>query len=432
MKLATHRLLSLSVFVTTLFVSLTLSHAQDWPQFRGADGSASATDANTPTTWSDQENIAWKTKLPGRGSSSPIVVGDRVLLCAFTGYGQTTDPNGEAGNKSDLRLHTLCFDRQTGSLIWDRSINASPNEQEFSKRVADHGYTSGTPASDGKSVFAFFGVSGAVAYDLDGNPLWHNKDLGSKTAGFGSSSSPVVNDNLVYINASIEGGTLYALNKTSGEVVWQKDNIDKCWSSVCIAETESGDRELVINQKETVYGLDPNTGQQLWSCAGIQDYVVPVPIARDGVIYCLGGRSNRALAIKLGGRGDVTATHKLWETNVGANVTSPVLVGDYLYWASDKGIANCMNAKTGEPVFRERMPTRERVYASIVHAGDKLYLTTRDRGVQVLAAKPEFEQLALNVIESDPNLFNASPAVSGNQLFLRSDAYLYCISEQAN
>ena len=133
------------------------------------------------------------------------------------------------------------------------------------------------------------------------------------------------------------------------------------------------------------------------------------------------------MAIKLGGSGDVTATHLLWLVNIGANVTSPVFYKDHLYWASDKGIANCLNAITGEPVFRERMPTKERVYASIVRSGDKLYLTTRDSGVWVLAAKPELEELALNKIESDDNFVNASPAVSNNQLLMRTDEFLYCI-----
>lgn len=336
----------------------------------------------------------------------------------------------DPGEKTELRLNTLCFDRKTGSLIWNKSIEASANEQKFARRLPDHGYASGTPSSDGEAVYAYFGVSGAVAYDLEGNQLWQNDELGTKTAGFGSASSPVVHGDLVYINASIESNTLFALDRKTGKVVWKNENIDKSWSSPCLAKNKQGETELIINKKFKVLGLDPKTGKELWTCDGVEDYIVPVPIAQDGIIYCLGGRGNKALAIRLGGTGDVTETHRLWITNIGANVTSPVLYKGHLYWGSDKGIANCLNATTGESVFRERMPTKGRVYASIVRAGEKLYLTTRDSGVWVLSAEPTFKELALNKIESDKTMFNASPAVSNNQLLIRSDKVLYCIGEK--
>jgi outer membrane protein assembly factor BamB len=188
---------------------------------------------------------------------------------------------------------------------------------------------------------------------------------------------------------------------------------------------------MVINQKETIYGFNPRTGKKLWSCDGIQDYVVPVPVSHNGVVYCLGGRSNRCIAVRLGGRGDVTETHKLWEVSTGANVTSPVYYDGHVYWASDKAVANCLKAESGEKVFQQRLPTRARIYASIVRAGERLYVTTRDQGVVVLAAEPEYRELARNVIADDEGLANASPAISNNQLLLRTDSYLYCIGQQA-
>ena len=415
--------------------SILVSHADDWPRFRGPLGNATSTD-EAPLEWSDTKNIAWKTRIPGRGSSGPIVIGDKIFLTSYTGYGQT---DGDPGEKTELRLNTLCFDRSSGGLLWNKSIEASASEQGLTagnnpngkkKQVAGHGYASGTPCSDGKSVFAFFGTSGAVAYDFSGNELWHNDELGSNTAGFGSASSPVEHGDLVYINASIESETLYALDKKTGKIAWQRTGITKCWSSPCLAENSRGETELIINQKFTVYGLNPYTGQELWNCDGIQDYVVPTPIVNNGVIYCLGGRSNKALAIKLGGKGDITTSHRLWLTNVGANVTSPVFFEGYLYWASDKGIANCMDASNGNPVYRERMPTKARVYASIVRSGTKLYLTTRDSGVWVLAADPKFKVLALNKIESDVSMVNASPAISNRQLLMRTDNFLFCIGNE--
>lgn len=406
---------------TALALTATLASGENWPQFRGQGGNASVAQADLPLHWSGTKNIAWKTELPGRGSSSPVVWGDHIFLTAFTGFG-TPDTD----DKSKLRLHLICFDRTNGTVIWDKSIAASPRTQDFTKRIEDHGYATSTPATDGEAVYAFYGVSGVVAYDMNGELLWQ-ADVGTKTAGFGSASSPVLHNDLVIVNGSIESDSLIAFDKRTGKRVWVAPNINKAWTTPCVAELPNGSHELVINQKEAIYGLDPITGEQLWRCTGIQDYVVPVPVAHDGIVYCLGGRQNRCIAVRLGGRGDVTESHKLWEVNVGANVTSPVYHKGHLYWASDKAIANCLNAKTGEAVYRERLNTRSRIYASVVRAGDHLLVTTRDQGIVVLAANPEYRELAVNTIETDENMFNASPAISGNQLLVRSDSYLYCI-----
>ncbi|HUG69607.1 MAG TPA: PQQ-binding-like beta-propeller repeat protein [Pirellulaceae bacterium] len=412
--------------ITALLCLLLCNQAEsdDWPQFRGPAGNAASDDANaTPIRWSAGENIAWKAALPGRGASSPIVYGDRIFVTAFTGYGMSDEDPGE---KADLRLHVICLDRTSGKILWDKSIPGSPNTQTVTNRIADHGFATGTPVADGKNVYAFFGVSGIVAYDWDGELLWQ-ADVGTGTAGFGSASSPVLFEDLLIVNASIESDTVFAFNKNSGKQVWKVDGIAEAWTSPCIAEAPGGTWELVINQKDMIYGFEPHTGEKLWECVGIDDYVVPVPVSHEGVIYCLGGRRNRCLAIRLGGRGDVTDTHKLWESGVGANVTSPVYYDGHLYWASDKAITNCLDAKTGDTKYQERLPTRARVYASIVRAGDKLYITTRDQGVLVLKASPTYEELARNTIDGDESMFNASPAISNNQLLLRNDAFLYCI-----
>ena len=403
----------------------SIANADDWPQFRGPSGNATASDSDPPTTWSDSENIVWKTALPGRGASSPIVSGKHVFLTAYTGFGVDEQ---EPGDKANLRLHVLCFERNSGKLLWDKSIKASPSTQKLSPRIADHGYATATPATDGEAVYASFGVSGVVACDMDGNLLWQAA-IGDGTAGFGSAASPVVYGDLVYVNASIESNTLFAFDKRTGRKVWKMESIMKSWTTPCIAEVPDGPPELILNQKNEIFAFDPVTGKKLWWCAGVEDYIVPVPVFHDGIVYCLGGRSNRAIAVKLGGRGDVTKTHKLWESTTGANVTSPVYHDGHLYWASDKAIENCLRASDGEEVYRERLPTRSRIYSSIVRAGNKLYVTTRDQGIVVLAAKPEYEELAVNVIESDQTLVNASPAVSENQLLLRTDRFLYCIGE---
>lgn len=417
------RALALYVTLLTILACHAVA-AEDWPQFRGPAGNAAADAAtDTPIRWNANENIAWKSALPGRGASSPIVHGDRVFVTAYTGYGLSDETPGEKG---DLRLHVICLDRSTGKLLWDKSIAGSEHTQTITNRVVDHGFATATPVTDGENVYASFGVSGVVAYSRDGELLWQ-AEVGTGTAGFGSASSPVLFEDLLIVNASIESDTVFAFNKDTGNQVWKIEGIAKAWTSPCIAEAPGGTWELVINQKDMIYGFEPHTGEKLWECVGIDDYVVPVPISHEGVIYCLGGRRNRCIAIRLGGRGDVTDTHKLWESGVGANVTSPVYYDGHIYWASDKAIANCLDAKTGETKYQERLPTRARVYASIVRAGDKLYLTTRDEGILVLKASPTYEELALNTIADDESMFNASPAISNNQLLLRTDAFLYCI-----
>ena len=399
--------------------------AGNWPQFRGAAGSATASDSKIPIRWSATENIVWKADLPGRGSSSPVTWGDHVFVTAYTGFGTSKT---DVDDKSKLRLHMICLDRSSGRTLWDQSIAASGHTQYFSKRIQGHGYATSTPVTDGEAVYGFFGVSGVVAYDLKGNLIWQTS-VGTKTAGFGSAASPIVFENLLIVNASIESSSVYGFDKKTGKPVWKIEEINRAWTTPCVADAPGGSKELIINQKDTIYGFDPETGNQLWTCEGIHDYVVPVPISHDGVVYCLGGRQNKCIAVKLGGRGDVTQSHKLWEVNIGANVTSPIYYQGHLYWASDKAIANCLDAKSGAAVYRERLQTRARIYASMVRAGDSLFVTTRDQGVVVLSAKPDYQELAVNVIETDDNLLNASPAVSGDQLLLRSDSHLYCIGE---
>ncbi|WP_417391401.1 PQQ-binding-like beta-propeller repeat protein [Gimesia sp.] len=418
----------LPVMLTAACLSLVprQSQAADWSQFRGPSGNGVSESKGLPIEWNSEKNIVWKAKLPGHGSSSPVLFGDQVFVTSYTGYGLTEEDNG---NPADLRLHVISVNRDSGEIMWDESVSPINEVQKITKRIVDHGYASGTPACDETGVYAFFGTSGVVACDLQGKLKWQT-DVGEGTAGFGSASSPILYKDFVIVNASIESSTVYALNKSNGEVAWKAENIERAWTTPSIVDVPGGKQELVVNQKNQIFGFDPDTGKKLWSCEGIQDYVVPVVVQNEGILYCLGGRSNRSIAVRPGGKGDVTKTHKLWEVNVGANVTSPVYHDGHLYWASDRGIAFCLNAKDGEVVYKNRLPTGARLYASIVLADGKLYVTTRDSGVIVLKAGPEYVELARNEIKSDDDLFNASPAVSAGSIFLRTNSYLYRIAEK--
>ena len=405
------------------------SSAEDWTRFRGPSGSG-VSHAKLPTTWSEEQNLAWKTALPGKGSSSPVIYGERVFLTAYSGYGLDAE---EPGNREDLQLHVVCLSLLDGSILWDESIEPAPEEQEASKRVADHGYASPTPCVDAENVYASFGPSGVVAFTHEGKQRWR-RSVGTNTVGFGAASSPILFEDLVIMNASLESmskplpsGSVFGIDKNTGEVRWQTEGIERAWTTPTLVTLKNGETEMVLNQKGAILGLNPRTGKKLWSCDGIQDYVVPCVVVDGETLYCSGGRSNMTFVVKAGGRGDVTDTHLVWDAPRGANVTSPILVNDFLYWAHDKGIALCLRASDGEEMFRERIPTRGRVYGSIVSDGEKLFLTTRDAGTLVLAASPEYKELAVNKLGTPEERFNATPAIAGNRLLIRSDQRLYCV-----
>ena len=302
--MARQLLVLLAVFANLL----SYSNAEDWPRFRGPNGSGRSEDAdNLPTKWSAEESVAWKTPIL-RGSSSPIVVKDRIFITAYSGYAIDSK---EMGQRNKLRLHVLAFDFNSGEQVWDYHMPASEQEQGATKRIQDHGYASPTPCSDGERVFATFGPSGVVALDFDGNLLW-KQDVGEGKAGFGAASSPIEFEDWVIVNASIESETLFGLDKKNGDIRWQVRGVERAWTTPALVTLADGRVELVIHFKNKVLGIDPRSGNEIWNCEGIPDYIVPTPVVVNEMVYFSGGRQNRTLAIRAGGEGDIT-TYKLWQ-----------------------------------------------------------------------------------------------------------------------
>ncbi|MCA9137608.1 MAG: PQQ-binding-like beta-propeller repeat protein, partial [Planctomycetales bacterium] len=377
-----------------------------------------------PTTWSDQQNVVWKIELPGAGASTPVVYGDHIYLTAFNGYLVPGQPQGKL---DDLVRSLICIDRNSGSFIWQKTVAAVLPEEES---IRDHGYAANSAVVDEDHVYAFLGKSGVYAFDHHGNQVW-NADVGTRTHGWGTAASPVLYKDLVLINASVESESLIALNRTTGEPEWSVDGIKEAWNTPLVAKSADGTDELVISVPKRVIGLDPATGKQLWSCdSEITWYMVPSPVAADGVVYVFGGRSGTAsLAIRLGGRGDVTGTHRLWTSMKGSNVTSPIYHDGHLYWMHDQiGIAYCASAETGELRYEQRMNRGGQVYASSLLADGKVYYTNRSGRTFVVDAKPEFSLVATNDL-GDGGQFNASPVVTGKRILIRSDRFLYCLGE---
>jgi outer membrane protein assembly factor BamB len=411
-----------------LLVSLPAA-AADWPQFRGPDGLGVGEDRNLPVTWSSRANVAWKVDLPGAGASSPIVIGDRIFLTYYTGYGL---PEGNAGGLDDLTRHLVCLDRAGGKVRWQRAVRAVQPESPFQGGyITKHGYASSTPASDGERVYVFFGKSGVLAFDLDGKQLWQTS-VGTGTHGWGSGTSPVLYKDLVIVNASVERRSLVALRKADGKEVWSARGMDASWNTPLLVQVPGGSTELVVSVRGQLLAFDPEKGEQLWSCKGINDYVCPSLVAHDGVVYAIGGRSNSALAVRAGGKGDVTDSHVVWRLQRGSNVSSPVYYNGHLYWASEsRGVVYCVDAAKGKLVYEERLnPTPGLIYASPLAADGKLYYVSREKGTYVVAARPQFKLLARNVLDADAGIFNASAVPSNGQLLLRSDRRLYCIGKK--
>jgi outer membrane protein assembly factor BamB len=259
--------------------------------------------------------------------------------------------------------------------------------------------------------------------------LW-NTPLGTKTHSFGTANSPVLHKDLVIVNAGVESGAIVALNKQTGEKVWQWEGVRRSWNTPILVDLESG-TELVFNDESVVRGINPDTGEGLWECQAMDDYICPSVIAVGDMLYAVGARKNKTIAIKAGGRGDVTDTHLVWELDKGSNVSSPAYHEGHLYWVSEgNGIAYCADAETGKLIYEQRLnPRPGRIYASPVIAGGNIYYVSRENGTYVLPAKPMYELVAHNTFESDNSIFNGSPAVVDNKMYLRSDKALYCIGK---
>jgi len=408
--------------------------AGDWPQFRGPGGLGVAHDTTKlPALWSADKNLLWKTELPGPGSSSPIIVGNRIFVTCYSGYGLDIHKPGDI---KDLKRHVLCLDR-TGKILWQREVPAAQPERPFLLMHALHGYASSTPVADGERVYVFFGKSGVLAYDRSGKKVWQ-ASVGPNANPWGSAASPILIADLVVVNASMESGRLVALRKTDGRQVWSAPGMEMSWSTPLLMKLPSGKEELAVSVKYKLRAFNPETGAEAWACDAMPDYVSTCLTAQDGVIYVIGTKERLGMAIRgpnaAPGKAAFGKPEVLWKIQRGSNVCSPVLHEGYLYWANENyGMVYCARAKDGKIMYEERLVpdgADQRIYASPVIADGRLYYVSRKQGTFVLAASPRFELLAHNTLAGDDSIFNATPAVSDTHILLRSNRYLYCIGSR--
>jgi outer membrane protein assembly factor BamB len=405
-------------------------HAADWPQFRGPTADGVTNETNLPLNWDERKNLVWRTELPGPGSSSPIISGDKVFLTCYSGYGIDVQ---EPGDMSKLTRHAMCLSKKDGKILWQHEIKTDlPNKPYTGTYITTHGYASSSPVTDGKGVYFFMGNAGIHAYTVDGKKVW-DVSVGEKAHEWGVGTSPILYGDLLIVNAAHESNQLLALDRKNGKTVWSATGFPASWNTPTIVKVDGHD-ELVVSANGKLRAFDPKDGKELWSCQGIRAAeLCPSVIAHDGVIYVLGHPGGKSMAVKAGGKGDVSATHILWQAEKGSNVGSPVYKDGHLFFINDsKGLATCLDAKTGEVVYEQPLASRQkrdRWYSTPLLAGDRLYCVSRQTGTYVLAAKPQFELLATNVISNDDSVSNASPAVSDGRIFLRSNKYAYCFGQ---
>jgi outer membrane protein assembly factor BamB len=401
---------------------LSFARAENWPAWRGPHGTGVSTERGLPVTWSATRNIRWKVPLPGAGNSTPVIWDKQVFLTQALDGGQ--------------RRAVIALDRSSGNKLW---------QQEVPCRVAETTHRqnppcSASPVTDGTAVYAHFASAGVVAYDLDGKKLWQ-RDLGPVLHKWGNGPSPILyQDLLIVFQGPGEPSFLIALDKRTGKTVWKKDEtainspVFGCWSTPVVVRTAGRDELILPLPGDRVGGegefkaYDPATGKELWRCKGLgtEIYAMPVVSATADLVVGISGHNGPLLAIRPGGQGDVTATHQVWRQadKVPQRIGSGVLHEGRLYLADAPGFVECLDARTGELLWKERLEGS--LWGSLLLADGKLYVTSLEGTTFVLAAGPRFQLLSRNEIK-EPTY--AALAVSNKELFLRTYEHLYCIGQ---
>lgn len=398
--------------VTDSFAADPVSSPLDWPMWRGPRCDGISLESTAPLEWSTTKNVAWKTEIPGDGRSSPIVAGDSVFVTTSIAQSQAR------------RL--LRIDRKTGEIQWNSELHIGPTEQQHKFNTS----ASSTPATDGMRIYCTFVDDEkmiVVAVDWHGDIVW-KVSPGSFLSKHGFAASPVVCDEGVLVNGHQDGiAFVVLLDPSNGEEIWRyKPDVDlRSFSTPVLAEID-GARQIVLSGAKQTLGLDPKTGEKIWWVDGPTEKVVCTPSIGLGHIFAFGGSPDvRAIAIRQGGTGDLTKTNIAWTIERGMPyVPTPLLSKDYLHIVDDMGIYTCLNPLTGKSLKTIRKGGN--TYSSPVGTKDRIYLFDDTGLCTVIANGPNFEVLAKNSIEE---LIQSTPAIADNSLYVRSERYLWKISE---
>lgn len=399
----------------------TLS-ADDWPAFRGPAGNGTSAEKSAPTAWAPDKNIKWKAPLSHPGNGSPIVSNGRVFVAGS---------EDAEGKKRSL----YCFDRKDGKQLWVKTI-------DFGKVMPTHEtnpHSSSTPAADGKKVVVWHGSAGLHCYDFEGKSLW-SRDLGAFDHDWGEGTSPVIHDGRIFLNSGPSKKKVFvgAYKLETGETIWQKEEPFKgdgfkneeeqfmgSWCTPLVVKDQ-----VICAMATRLVSYAPEDGKILWYAEGLRfnngDLSYSSPVVAGDIVVTVGGYGGPSMGVKLGGSGDVTATHRVWRNAKNQqSIGSGIVVGDYLYMPWDANTIDCIDPKTGKQVWRGR--TKGPAWGSLVLAGGHGYVTDKKGRTTVFKPNPEkLDLVATNELGEDSN---STPAISDGQIFIRTFKNLYCISE---
>jgi len=413
----------LLLIAVNMVVSLPLI-AGNWPQWRGPDGMGVSSERNVPLRWGTNENVRWRVPLPERGNSTPIVWEQKVFVT----------------QAEENRRTVRCFNRSDGNLIWQSGVTYP--EKEATHDTNPH--CSASPVTDGERVIVSFASAGLYCYDFNGKELWH-RDLGKQAHIWGNGASPIIHGELCILNFGPGERTfLIAVNKKTGETVWQvnepggsfgetkpgeKQNWVGSWGTPVITKANARE-EMLMSWPKRVAAYDPQSGKEFWTCSGLNPLVYTSPLYAEGVVVAMGGFGGMALAVRAGGSGDVSETHRLWHhPKTKQRIGSGVISDGHIYILNDPGVAECYELKSGKLIWEERLigpgPDNSS-WSSMVLADGRLYAINHSGDTFVLKANPKFELLATNAL-GEPD--NASLAISNGDIFIRTHKALWCIAE---
>ena len=415
------RVASLPLFLLCLNA---VARADNWPQWRGPNLNGFSNEKNLPSHWSTDENIVWKLALPGWSGSTPIVWRDLIFLNIADGD----------------NLELWCVDRNKGNILWKRLLGSG------NLKMRKQNMSSPSPVTDGQNVFVITGTGVLKGFDFSGKELWGReiqKDYGRFGLNWGYASSPLLLDDSLYVQVlhgmrTDDPSYVLRIDKKTGKTIWRverptaavRESPDSYTTPALLRYGKNV--EIVITGGDCVTGHDPETGKELWRANGLNPdndpfyRIVASPLIFNEIIYAP-TRVRPLLALKAGGRGDITSSHLIWSTVNGPDVPTPVTDGKYFYVVNDRGIVWCLDAKTGQEIYGQQRLKSGSYSASLVLADDKIYVTNEDGLTSVIKAGPKFEVIAENPL-NDYTL--SSPAISDGQIFIRTAQQLFCIGKR--
>ena len=384
--------------------------ARYWARWRGPSGQGLVDGKGYTDTWSATQNVVWKVPVAGSGNSSPIVWGDQIFLTTAA----------DNGNQASI----LAYRRSDGQRLWEAVVPAGQPDRPHNK----NGYASATVATDGQRIYASFGGRGLMAVDMNGKQIWHTQ-IGRVENYHGPAGSPLLYKNTVILYQDQRAGSFVAaFDKATGKQVWRSPRDAQVGWGTPIAIRVGDHDELIVHSQNRVVGYNPDSGAELWRCNGNTFEVIPTPVVGYGMLFCASGRAGPTLAIRPGGKGDVTNTHVAWATPRGSPfVPSPILHGDVLYTINDmQSIVSAFDARTGDNLWQGRLgvATREGFSASPVAVDGKVFFTNDDGETFVLRAGKTFDLLHVNRM-GERTL--ASPALVDGRWYIRTAQNLYAI-----